>query len=534
MNKCLAVMGVIISLGFSDNAAAEVKNVILVIADGLGVPELGFALTYAHYAPNSVVENRKLIIEEFMNKGVLGLAMTNPECGLVADSAAAGSALATGHKTVSEALGLDEQGNPVESILEVAKRSGKSVGLVTNTKITHGTPASFMAHLPNRYDEMGVAIAMVDSQIDVFMGGGISYFLPRAMPDEIAARLKTAWGMSVRGYRRDERNLLKELQDRGYQFVCTKSELAGVQDGKVLGLFGPSHLPDVLTLRASATQYVQTVPSLGEMAEKAVTVLSKNRNGFFLVVEAGQIDFTCHSNDAGATLHEILEFDRLLGGLKQWVEPREDTVIVVTSDHETGGLTLAYSRHDVPKPRSLSGLAFKDNLFKPSFNYGKPEILDLIYAQQASFDTILKSCDDGDGGCTAEKLMELFNANVSFPLTLEEARRVLEEESNKYFQSDNYYLAHERFPAVDDYEEFYVYGKQIRSGLLARAIGPRQSIAWGAGTHSAAPVLVVALGPSTECARFSGLYHQKELAGFIAETLRIERPGRQLTATIKQ
>lgn len=508
---------------------AEIKNVILVIADGLGIPELGFGLTYAHLAPNSAVENRVLNIEDLMNQGTIGLALTNPASALIADSAAAASALATGQATVNEALGLDGNGDPVESLIEVAERSGLSTGLITNTKITHGTPAGFIAHLPNRYDELSVALALVDSNIDVLMGGGLSYFLPRNLPLDLVERLKKNWNVAVKGYRRDDRNLIDEFQAKGYQFVTTKEELAAGTANQVLGIFAVSHLPDALTMKTRSSNNLNTVPTLSEMTEKALGILPGNPQGFFLMIEAGQIDFTCHANDAGATLHELLDFDRLLGTLKRWVDKREDTLIVITSDHETGGLTMAYNRYGVPEPKPLQGAAFRGDLFKPSFNYGKVETLDQIYGQKASFEAILEECDDLPGGCTPEKLMEIFNREVLFPITLDEAKEVLEEEDNLYYRSDNYYLKHEKFPAVDDFEAFYVYGRQIRSDLLGRAIGDEQGIAWGAGTHSAAPVLVVAVGPAAARSHFNGCFHQMQIPRIIAEVLRIDSPGQKLS-----
>ncbi|MBN2053704.1 alkaline phosphatase [bacterium] len=505
---------------------ARVRNVILVIADGLGVQELGFAATYAHHAPKTVVPDRMLALERLLDDGAMALVMTSPHGALVADSAAAGTALACGVPTVSEALGVDQRGEPVESILESAARSGLATGLVTNTKLTHATPAAFYAHVHNRYVEWDIAKTLAASGIDVLFGGGLNYLVPRSsLSVPVLSLLGCDPPFPVRTGRKDGLNLVGEMKRRGYAFACSRESMMALESSPALGIFAGSHMPCALTMDAQGDGPSRATPRLHEMAGKAVELLARKPRGFFLMVEAGQIDFAGHNNDAGSLLHEILDLDRTLAVLLDWMKGRKDTVLILTADHETGGLAISYTRSDIPAPSSLPGAVFRDHPFKPGFNYIRPDVLDRIYAQRAPFEAILNDCDGRDHECTPERLVALFNNAVQFPITLEEAGQVLATEPNVYRKDDYHYISDEYFPRVDDFEAFYVYGDLIRADLLARIIAAKQGIAWSSGTHSAAPVLMAATGPGSALGDVRGLVVQTEVPRMIARMLGIDEPG---------
>jgi alkaline phosphatase len=201
----------------------------------------------------------------------------------------------------------------VETILEKAKAAGKAVGLVTDTRLTHGTPAAFAAHRPHRSEENAIASDLAASGIDVLLGGGLRNWVPveagkdgSAAQDEIQHLTGGAYRFSSK--RKDNRNLLLESRLDGYQLVFNREDLAEVGSGKVLGLFGNEAMSDAITKRAVKTSSGE--PTLAEMTEKALQLLSQRKAGFFLMVEAGQIDWACHNNDTGSLLAEMLRMDQ--------------------------------------------------------------------------------------------------------------------------------------------------------------------------------------------------------------------------------
>ena len=166
------------------NTTPQVKNVILMIGDGMGASQVGLLEEYAQRAPDSIYNSRgnKSALAQFVEQGQIGLSMTAPlglEGSLVVDSACSATQLATGMASGSEMIGLDEQGNVVSTILERAKRQGKATGLVSDTRITHATPAAFATHQPHRSFETGIAAQLIDSgNVDVMLSGGIREFIP--------------------------------------------------------------------------------------------------------------------------------------------------------------------------------------------------------------------------------------------------------------------------------------------------------------------------------------------------------------------
>ena len=159
----------------------SVKNVILMIGDGMGVQQVGLLEDYARRAPNSIYNsaNNQTALSKFSKNGLMGLSMTSPHGGLVVDSACSATQLATGMPAGSEMIGLDNNGNIVKTILERAKAAGKATGLVSDTRITHATPASFAAHQPHRSLENDIAAQMIASEsVDVLFSGGARNFLP--------------------------------------------------------------------------------------------------------------------------------------------------------------------------------------------------------------------------------------------------------------------------------------------------------------------------------------------------------------------
>jgi len=284
-------------------AASDVpKNIILFIGDGMGV---------SHITAAKIV-NGHLNMERFR---VVGLLTTHSQTDLVTDSAAAGTALATGFKTFKGAISVSQDKKPLKTAVEYAEEMHKSTGLVVSCSITHATPAAFVAHVDSRKKNTLIAEQIAESGVDVLFGGGLGFFLPE----------------STAGSRRnDEKNLLAELKNR-MPVVQSENEFQTL--GKVdsaAGLFAMVHPPKA----------TERKPSLCELTRKAIDILSGNENGFFLMVEGSQIDWAGHQNNPEFIISETIDFDNAVGIGLDFAKKDPQTLVIVTADHETGGFAL--------------------------------------------------------------------------------------------------------------------------------------------------------------------------------------------------
>ena len=278
------------------------QNIILMIGDGMGVSEV----TAGKY------ENGKLHMERFK---VMGLATTHSASDLVTDSGASGTALATGFKTYNGAIGVTPDSLPKKTSLEYAEELGKATGLVTTCAITHATPAAFSSHVDSRKKGALIAEQMAGQNIEVLFGGGWGYFVPD----------------SVEGSKRkDTKNLLVELAKQ-MQVARTAEEFYQLDTLKsALALLYPGHPP---------VDSARTV-TLKELTETAIKILNDDEDGFFLMVEGSQIDWGGHANDKDYIVSETIDFDEAVGAALDFAEKDGETLVIVTADHETGGLGL--------------------------------------------------------------------------------------------------------------------------------------------------------------------------------------------------
>jgi len=531
---CLAVSLFILTLifpGYQESLASEVvksgkvKNVIIMIGDGMGPQSVGLLNAYAKYAPKSIYadQGRTTATEKLIKASVLGMAYHEAAYVLVTDSAASASQIATGKRALSETVGLDQDGNPAETILEKAKKMGKSTGLVSDTRLTHATPACFAAHQPHRSMENEIAADILKNNVDVMLSGGLRYWIPKDASDkdsEIHKKLKARTGgkIKIKSKRKDSRNLLDEAESAGYELAFTSDQLKKAEGKKLLGLFGYSAIPYRIDLDLDAPD--RTVPTLKEMAMKALGVLSENDKGFFLMLESGLIDWSGHDNDAGTLLHEMTRFDETLASVYDWVKDRNDTLLIVTADHETGGFGFSYTRKDIPQAEDFPGEAFKGAKFAPRFNFGSYEILDKLYAQKISYRKMTKIFDAlPEDQQTSKALAEIVNRNTEFPITQTDADAILAREKNEYFVKGHKYLKAETFPKINDFKEFYVYGEELRWDLLGRAVAKHQNVVWSTGTHTNTPVPLIVYGPTQISEKFGRLLHTTEWAQMAIDAL---------------
>jgi alkaline phosphatase len=296
------------------------KNLILLIGDGMGEAVV-LATRY-----QQVGRDGRLAMDWLP---VFGQVTTHSENSLVTDSAAASTAFATGTRTNNGMIAQTPDGSSTldRSILMLAKQAGKSTGLVTEVPMAHATPASFAASVPSRRMMNEIAEQYLANGVDVILGGGESNFRPKDTPGAHCAADKTK--------RIDGRDLVKEATAAGYQFVSNRTELgtATAPTGRLLGLFACERM-------AWATQPVATEPTSAEKTRKAIEILARNPRGFFLMVERGKIDWATEANNAAESLAETLEFDRVVAAAMEFARADGDTLVLVTADHEAGGLHI--------------------------------------------------------------------------------------------------------------------------------------------------------------------------------------------------
>lgn len=313
-------------------SAAVTKNVILMIGDGMGFEQVKAASFYAYG------KEKKLPFEKYY-RGEMETHSANSylQDDHATDSAAAATAMATGQKVNDETVS-QKAGKPVETILEKSKKMGKATGLVTTKYITDATPAAFAAHTRDRdyYSEIA----------DDYLG--------QTRPNVLfGAYLASGKGMT------------KEKSERaGYTVVETRQELSSVvykieqnpqEEFFIAGLFSPDEMPweydfyhpdkNPLSLIVNSimTSY-DTVPHLSEMTSAALNVLDNDPNGFFLMVEGAKIDVAGHDNQIEFSVFETLEFANTFQTVLVWAQKRDDTLIIVTADHECGGLVVKKNR----------------------------------------------------------------------------------------------------------------------------------------------------------------------------------------------
>ncbi|NDV57255.1 alkaline phosphatase [Bacteroides sp. 519] len=325
-------------------AQGKAKYVFYFIGDGMGVNQVNVTEMYRADAE----ENRIGIIPlQFTQFPVINLATTYCTTSPVTDSAAAGTALATGEKTYSGAIGVDVNKQPIVTIAERAKKAGKRVGITTSVSVDHATPAAFYAHQPSRSMCYEIATDLPKANLDFYAGGGF------VKPDKTYKK-------------EDAPNIFPIFEEagytiaRGYKDFKAKSSSAKKmiliqEEGK-----DPSSLPYALDRKSDDL-------TLAQITESAISFLTKdNKKGFFLMVEGGKIDWACHDNDAANAIHEVMDMDEAVKvALEFYKKHPKETLIVISADHETGGITLGkksyYANLKVLKhqKQSLGGLSGK-------------------------------------------------------------------------------------------------------------------------------------------------------------------------------
>ncbi len=324
----LSIATCLMPLGAASESSAE--NVILMIGDGMGFPHITAARM--EKADNNLTEyaDTALYMDGMEQAGYVTTFSAN---SFVTDSAPAATSIATGQKTNNGVIGQDatatrgKDGKNLTTILEMAETANKSTGVVTTTRITHATPAGFYAHVDNRDNESEIADQLLESDVEVGLGGGLKFFVGKNETDPLGGKSK----------RSDDRNLLIAFGNKSYAVVYNESALMALDANstdKVLGLFNNDHMKYDLERVGSGE------PSVANMTAKAIEILSKNENGFFLMVEGGRIDHASHARNLSNNNADTLAFDEAVKVALDFASENNDTLVIVTADHECGGFVL--------------------------------------------------------------------------------------------------------------------------------------------------------------------------------------------------
>lgn len=283
------------------------KNIILMIGDGMGISQI----TAGMYA-----NGNKLNLERCK---VIGLIKTNSEDDLITDSAAGATAFATGKKTKNGKISQSMKDSiNYKTFIEYAEENNKATGIVVTSTVTHATPACFYAHFPRRYEaNEPISAQFINSGVDVLIGGGEKYFEKRS----------------------DGRNLYEELKSKNYTVLDTLTEDFSTEGiSKMIYLYSPTQ-PGKLVFEKG-----DNAPSRGPIlplaTEKALEVLKKDTNGFFMMVEGSQIDWGGHNNDSPYIIREMIDFDNAIQKVLDFADQDGETLVIITADHETGGYAI--------------------------------------------------------------------------------------------------------------------------------------------------------------------------------------------------
>lgn len=433
---------------------SSVKNIIYFIGDGMGPTHVALARYYSLF-----VLGKDLNMTSIMKDGSTAY-MTNYSADfIVTDSAAAGTALATGFKTNNGMISVTPDGRKRDTILEKAQSVGKSTGLISTARLTDATPASFASHSEDRAFENEIAVDMLEHKVDCLLGGGLMHFIPQ----------------NTQGSeRKDTRNLLTEAQKSGYTVVKNAKELKNINAyniNRLLGLFSLSHMPYELDRNSNE------VPSLSEMTEKALQILNKNQIGFFLMVEGGRIDHAAHANDAASVIKEVLAFDMAIGDALNYQKKEPNTLIVVTADHETGGIAIT-------KGQPIGG----------SFDYMTKNDLNKFTKISASIeDVIAKEIEKAESISAIKEIIKKYtDIDITYDdaLGIKEAKAWMPNFSNQ--------------PA----------------NWIGRAVSNELKVTFATGNHSAEPLMLFAIGPYSEA--FTGFLDNTDPAKIMNQAFGVE------------
>ena len=486
--------------------AAAPKYVFLFIGDGMSYPQI--QLTNYYKSANANAENAETVNVEGEDKSVLsstnnltmmnfpvaGSAQTYDSTSFAPDSASTATSIATGHKTWSGSINVSEDfTQEYETIAEKLKaQKDYKIGILSTVNLNHATPAAFYAHQPSRNSYYEIGQELIESGFDYFAGGGLK---------------------STTGNEGDQQDLYELAAEAGYKVVKTQAEAEALtaEDGKAIVI--DEHLADSDAM-AYELDRAEDEWGLADYVEKGIEVLD-NETGFFMMVEGGKIDWACHANDAGSTITDTIALDDAVAkAVEFYNEHPDETLIIVTGDHETGGLTIGYAGTDYD--------TFLTNMNNQKISYAKfdSDYVSAYKENQTDFDTVMLD------------VTELFGLQA--PVSDEEAANQ-KDNADSHPESDNsgnlvmtqyeydllktaYETTMTRTGEESEFgqEEYVKYGSyEPLTVTITHILNNKSGINFGSYAHTGLPVEVLVQGCGAE--NFDGYYDNTEIYNKVAE-----------------
>ncbi len=325
----------------------KVKNVILIIGDGMGLGATASWMVDRNFGPTC-----------FDRAQYAAVVKTYSANSKTTDSAAAATAIATGHKTNNSMLGMLPDGTKPASIAELAKDKGLSTGIVVTSFVADATPGGFYAHVKNRQDRKDIVEDMIRFRPDVIVGGGAKYFTSKKYTKE---------------------NLLDKAVNEGFTYVATPEEFYSAWTTPVLGLLDEGKQIDEAEINSDL---------LTDLTGHTLEILEKNKKGFFAMIEGSHIDHAAHANNSEMLIWWMEEFDKLVNSAFDYADTHKGTLVIVTADHETGGVSLVPGSKDFTKGES--GLDIK---YSATSHTASPVILYSYGASSWKFSGVMENTD---------------------------------------------------------------------------------------------------------------------------------------------
>ena len=464
VNMKILIVVLALSLGASSTlgqprpGSGTPKYVFLFLSDGAGMAHLEIARQYSRQVHNEGFT----IVDKIVKEGTIGVMTTHAADSLSTDSAASATAMANGCKANIGGLGICADGTNPTSAMELAKQRGMNLAVITTATIYDSSPAAFLCHVPNRRDYPAILSRYLELDPNVLMGGGKDQFLPKSRPG---------------GRRTDDTDMIAVFEKHGYLHVSTKQELEKVGRKKVLGLFSERDMSFELDRDKS------TEPSVADMTRAAIRLLhDQSPNGFFAFIESENTDSASHLSDIASLIQDYREFDRAVGLAYEFYRkyPRE-TLILVVSDHETGGLGFTQALKDLSSSRNENQVA----------------------ATTADFKKIQSI------GISLRKATEILGRSPT-PEAVDKLMR-------DYFPG---------FTLAPEYKEAILKRQPLSRTLftdpVAQALGTmvanNTQAYWQTSTHTNKPVLVAALGTGAEW--FKGYYDNADFGKILKDVVK--------------
>ena len=475
-------------------AVTAPKYVFLFIGDGMSYPQIQStadylgALTDEDYwqAQPSLDDNQGAILDgpsylNFMNFEAAGSAVTYDSNSFAPDSASTATSIATGYKTYSGSINVDETGTvKYETIAEkLHEQKGYSVGVITSVNLNHATPAAFYAHQASRSSYYEIGLEMIASDFEYFAGGGL---------------------LSPTGSEGDQEDLYALAAEAGYTVTRTQADAEKVSADTEKAILIDEHLADSDAM-AYEIDRTEDMWSLADYVSKGIEVLSDDEDGFFMMCEGGKIDWACHANDAASTIHDTQALaDAVQVAIDFAAQHPEETLILVTGDHETGGLTIGFAGTDYD--------TYLDLLESQKISFAK---FDSDYVAQykenkTSFEDVMKDVTKLFGlktqGEEGDKL-------VLTEYELEQLRAAYEKSVNGTAASQY------------EQEEYVLYGTyEPLSVTITHIINNKSGVSFTSYSHTGLPVAVLAHGVNAEV--FNGYYDNTEIYDKLADMLDVQ------------